>query len=231
MFTEKFGSYVCDGDTITCEVDGFKATATLHHDDGSEAPWDSECGHGPVSDWTSRSKAPGERVLCEDRRGRRRYYDFAEAVAIAKRDGWGFMPYPLKIEPVEGDHAPYAKRGGRVTAGPYTAFDAEDFNRATAAVYAMHRATFPSDAAYAAAAAERDFAALKAWCEDEWRYYGVSVTIERAGVELVGDYAHALWGIEGNYPGSDNSYFTDVANDLLDEALDDARAKLAELVA
>ena len=51
-----------------------------------------ECGHGPVSEWTTRAKQLGERVLVEDRRGAKRYYDFAEAVRIAKRDGWDAPP-------------------------------------------------------------------------------------------------------------------------------------------
>lgn len=83
--------------------------------------------------------------------------------------------------------------------------------------------------AYAARAAEADFRALKAWCDDEWFYCGVSVTVEREGVELVGEYAHALWGIECNYPDADNSYLCTVANELAGEALDEARAKLAAL--
>ncbi|WP_272991028.1 hypothetical protein [Hyphomonas adhaerens] len=39
----------------------------------------------------------------------------------------------------------------------------------------------------------------------------------------------SLWGVEANYPGSDNAYLTEVANDLLPEALDTARAVLARL--
>jgi len=48
---------------------------------------------------------------------------------------------------------------------------------------------------------------------------------------LTHQYGHALWGIEGNYPGADNSYLRCVANELLPEALDDARAKLEQLAA
>lgn len=55
-------------------------------------PWEDEDGHGPVSEWTSRDKRPGERVLHSDRHSKR-YYDFAEAVRIAKRDGWDAPPY------------------------------------------------------------------------------------------------------------------------------------------
>jgi hypothetical protein len=78
-------------------------------------------------------------------------------------------------------------------------------------------------------AVEADFAYLKAWCDDEWTWCGVAVTVSMAGVDLTDEYDHALWGIECNVPGSDNSYLVEVANELLDDALDAAKAKLAEL--
>ncbi len=62
------------------------------YDDDSDAPWDREDGHGPVSDWTTRDKRPGEMILCSDRR-MKRFYDFAEAVKIARRDGWNTAPF------------------------------------------------------------------------------------------------------------------------------------------
>lgn len=79
-------------------------------------------------------------------------------------------------------------------------------------------------------AVERDFKVLKAWCDDEWHYFGVAVTVRKAGVELVGEYDHALWGIAGNYPGADNSEFLSVANELLPSALEAARKKILQLV-
>jgi hypothetical protein len=92
MFTEKFDRFACIGDSITCEVEGYELTATLHEDNDSGAPWEKEDGHGPVSEWTSRAKEPGERVLCEDSGGFR-YYDVQEATRLAKRDGWDTPPY------------------------------------------------------------------------------------------------------------------------------------------
>jgi len=55
-------------------------------------PWKEHDGHGPVSEWTYRAKHPGEMVLCTDRK-HKRYYDFAEAVCIAKKEGWDTAPY------------------------------------------------------------------------------------------------------------------------------------------
>src|SRR3954454_23579890 len=88
-FTQNFGSHASDGDTITCEVDGFTCTATIHHDYDMGKPWVEHDGHGPVSEWRPKdSQRPGERVLCQDHDSCM-FYDFAEAVKIAKRDGWG----------------------------------------------------------------------------------------------------------------------------------------------
>ena len=61
-------------------------------DADTDAPWDREDGHGPVSDWTTRAKRPGEMIITRDR-GMRRYYDFSEAVRIARRDGWNTEPH------------------------------------------------------------------------------------------------------------------------------------------
>lgn len=76
-----------DGDTF--ERSGRKFRVRIVHDDNQDTPWEREDGHGPVSKWTSRAKAPGELVLASDRPNRHRYYDMSEAVKIANREGWG----------------------------------------------------------------------------------------------------------------------------------------------
>lgn len=72
-------------------------------------------------------------------------------------------------------------------------------------------------------------AVMDAWKRDEWWYVGVAVTVSRASVKLTERYSHATWGIECNYPQSDNTQLRVFANDLLPDALKSARAKLAEL--
>lgn len=72
---------------------------------------------------------------------------------------------------------------------------------------------------------------MRAWKNDEWHYFGVAVTIEKQGIELVDRYEHAVCGIEGNYPDGDNTYFREVANELLDEAIEIAKGKIAKLCA
>lgn len=74
---------------------------------------------------------------------------------------------------------------------------------------------------------------MNAWKNDEWWYCGVAVTVSKNGIELTGRYDHAVWGIEANYPisrGSNrNHYLRTVADELVSEALDAARVKIAAL--
>jgi hypothetical protein len=180
-FDGQFAEYACDGDTIHAHIDGFDITATIERDDDSGPPWNECDGHGPVSEWTGRGKRPGERVLIEDR-GSKRFYDYQEAIKIAKRDGW--------------DAAPYGGTRGE----------------------------------QAARAVEKDFEVLRAWCNDEWNWCGIRLSVSRNGV-MLDECAASLCGIEMNYPGSDNAYLTEVANDLLDEALGVGKLVLDDLIA
>jgi hypothetical protein len=49
-----------------------------------------------------------------------------------------------------------------------------------------------------------DDAIVAAWRNDEWFFCGVCVQVSRAGIDLTGPYGAALWGVEANFPGSDN---------------------------
>lgn len=79
-----------NGDTFTHE--GLTFRFEVERDDHMRAPWEEDEGHGPVSKWTTRDKRPGEMIISEDGH-HRRFYNFAAAVAIAKRDGWDAAPY------------------------------------------------------------------------------------------------------------------------------------------
>ncbi|PHR60236.1 MAG: hypothetical protein COA43_08040 [Robiginitomaculum sp.] len=73
---------------------------------------------------------------------------------------------------------------------------------------------------------------MDAWLNDEWFYCGIILSV-RIGETSLTDHAASLWGIEANFPKSDNSYLLEVANELLDEALKQAkteRARLCKLV-
>jgi hypothetical protein len=78
--------------TITREHRGHTITVNWFGDYDHGTPWGHEDGHGPVTGWERRDKRPGERVLCSDRNAKR-FYDYAEAILIAKRDGWDAAPY------------------------------------------------------------------------------------------------------------------------------------------
>ena len=203
--------YIGDSEDFTLCDGAFRVT--IHHDQDHGAPWDEHDGHGPVSDWTTRDKAPGELILSEDRRSKR-YYDFAEACRVARRDDWGFMPHKLTIEADVEDRAPYTACGGWAIAGPFRAYDPENFNRAIAAVYAQHKATFPSARAYAAAAAMADFNRLRDWCNDNWTWCGVVVEALDEDGEPTGVEA-SLWGIESDA----RDYLWEVAEDLAAELI------------
>ena len=53
---------------------------------------------------------------------------------------------------------------------------------------------------------------MEAYKQGEWGYVGVVVSSRSDG------RGSSLWGIECNYPGSDNSYLLEVANDILPDA-------------
>lgn len=163
------------GDKVTVEYEGFTLEASLEYDHHHEAPWEAEDGHGPVTGWERRDKAPGEMVLSEGRHGLERFYDFQQAVKIAKREGWR----------VTGDNDLTPK-------------------------------------ARAANAALADFYRLRDWCNDEWCYVGVVVTASREGLELG---SASLWGIESDA----GDYLTEIANELIDEAMEEAKATISRL--
>ena len=82
-------------DSFDFEHNGRSYTAEIHADEDHGAPWDEEDGHGPVRLATSRDdKRPGERPLFQRMRdgGGVYLYDWQEAMATAKRDGWGLCP-------------------------------------------------------------------------------------------------------------------------------------------
>jgi len=179
MFTKGFNSYACEGDSISCEVEGFTIVATIERDLDYGPPWrESDC-HGIVSEWRPKNtKRPGERILSQDR-GSCRFYDWEASMQKAKTDGWS-----------SGDGTP-GQRAER--------------------------------------AVQKDFEVLKAWCEDEWCYCGIVLSVSKNGVDLE-EHAASLWGIELNFPDSNNEYLLEVANDMIGEALEAGKKALGETI-
>lgn len=71
---------------------------------------------------------------------------------------------------------------------------------------------------------------MRAWKADEWFYCGIVLSVSLEGIVLE-THAASLWGIEANYPDSGNACLTEVANELLPEALDAGRAIAARILA
>lgn len=96
-------------DNDTFEHRGRTFRVEFPFDDSHAAPWKECDGHGEVSEWTTRDKSPGERVLHSDRQSKR-FYDVQSTTAIARRDGWGLgdddkakLAQRLGREPTRGD--------------------------------------------------------------------------------------------------------------------------------
>ena len=68
---------------------------------------------------------------------------------------------------------------------------------------------------------------IKAWNAGEWHYVGLVLSVWVDDVELCDQIG--LWGIDANFPGSDNGNLTTLANEMLPEAIDEGRAVLARL--
>lgn len=192
------------GETIEFTHNGRDYVATIEHDESHGAPWEEHDGHGDVSEWTTRDKLPGEIVLTTERHGKR-FYDFAGACKIARRDGWGFMPGGLKTEKLRNGY-------WRAT-GAGLVSHSRDINAATSDVYKRHRASMTARQ-YAAGAAMADYECLRKWCNDQWFFCGVVVRRKDA-CECCG-MSERLWGIES----SAGDYLEDVARELAEQLED-----------
>lgn len=173
----------------------YTATATIEHDSDHDAPWQENDGHGPVSDWTTRDKQPGELILNRDRQSRR-YYDFAAACKMARRDSWGVSPYSVTSE--QGANGltrltgHFFDRANNLTA--ITSYWHDCPNAARSQLYALHRETMTARE-YAALAAWQDYERLRDWCNDQWHYCGITVTVTAPDGESVSD---STWGMESD---------------------------------
>jgi hypothetical protein len=171
-------------DNDTFEHRGYTFRVRFERDDYMGEPWKEHDGHGVVTDWTSRDKAPYERILVSDRHGRsRRYYDVQASTKLARKDGWGCS---------HGRHVATLE------------------NPPTRAAHQVYWHGHTSQGAATACAVNEDFENLRAWCNDEWEWTRVVVTLDGE------DYMEALSGIDGY---RDGKYCTEVAYELADEIL------------
>jgi hypothetical protein len=201
---------VFDGEII--EQGGHRFRVNIERDDDNEPPWENSDGHGVVSEWTTRDKRPGERVLCSDRHSKR-YYDVHETMKIAKRDGWG-LNEDAKAELLKrlcGPKKVWQPTGESVTDGLRK-------REGKWVVAPVRRDDVPLTAGeITAEAVRRDFEFLRGWCNDSWYYVGVIVTHlpDPDDDDEPIDYTHALWGIESN----SDDYIEEVAYEHVEEIL------------
>ena len=96
----------------TIEIDGLTFGVTLEPDTDAGFPWDNISTFGAGTHWQRRSEAPGERVLDTNRGNDKRFYDFAGAIAQARRVG---IPAPLRSR--QSSKSSRTSRRGATTAG------------------------------------------------------------------------------------------------------------------
>jgi hypothetical protein len=73
-----------------------------------------------------------------------------------------------------------------------------------------------------------DEADIRRWKNDDWFYVGVVVSVSFNGVEL-SDHAASLWGIDCNFNDTSNAYLSEVAQELQDEAIKEAKTQAARI--
>jgi len=72
----------------TLELEGHTFEWEVHEDDTCETPWSDFDGHGPVRETDRRGRRPADKRPGERPMLGRYYYDWQEAMKIAKREGW-----------------------------------------------------------------------------------------------------------------------------------------------
>ena len=185
-----------DGDTF--EHRGRMFRVRFPRDESMGAPWEEQDGNGVVSDWTTRDKAPGEKVLVTVHKYRR-YYDVQASIEIAKRDGWG--PKRCAVCGEEAGGLGTSMYGSVHKYGPLLEHDFTPETREEQAIRAV----------------EEDYEYLRGWCADEWEYVGVVVCLcdDDGNPDGGPDTQASLWGIESNSGG----YLNTVARELADEIM------------
>ena len=70
---------------------------------------------------------------------------------------------------------------------------------------------------------------IKQWCNDEWFYVGVVISVSKNGVAIL-DNAASLWGVECNFNSKANRYLSTVAKELESEAVELAMAQVEHIL-
>ncbi|VBG63485.1 hypothetical protein [Burkholderia pseudomallei] len=224
--------WVRDGEVRDLTIDGttYRFRINVENDDGKGAPWDEEDGHGPVSDWTTRDKRPGEWVLSSDH-GSKRFYDVAEANRIAKRDGWGLSDAQRQalIARLAKDRVVRRPVGKAIVTHRFGGLMQEHRCAMETVTVSGRDPSKPlTEGEVRAEAVRLDFEHLRRWAADQWNWVGVVVTLLGDDEELddlvANDYGHTLWGIESD----GDAYLETVATELMTEAAHEAHRETLE---
>lgn len=182
----------------TFELEGYSFKAQFERDDDIREPWNNHDGHGVVSDWTRRDKRPGEVLLVSDRASCR-YYDVAASNQIAKNDGWGLS----EEDQAELINRLSRKRVRRVKRAQYQVVNGlrvPRFDWETVETPGRDPSKRLTSGEIRAEAVRRDFEFLRQWCNDQWEYTWVKVTLLRTNDEgeLVEDerFSDSVGGVE-----------------------------------
>lgn len=73
---------------------GLPFTMRIEPDDGMGKPWKEHDGHGVVTEWVHRDKAPNERILARDRNSIL-CYDVSASIERALKEEWGLSSEEL----------------------------------------------------------------------------------------------------------------------------------------
>ena len=89
-----FDHYVCDGDTVTLDIDGFTLTATIYRDDDRDAPDERDDGF-----WPSLDPDDAGYIGNKSKSTLARHMALAEHVMQAWRDGgWFYCGVAVTVE-------------------------------------------------------------------------------------------------------------------------------------
>lgn len=187
--------FLTDGDTFTHKGRTFHVS--IERDADHVDPWVENDGHGPVSEWTTRDKMPGEKVLTTEGGGHR-FYDVAEATRIAKREGWGLSGEAMQA---------------LMRAKDYHFRNAHNKNRLHKLPQLAGPVPAPTRGEIIAQAVQKDFEYLRRWCTDDWHYVGVCVRHESQDDSE--KYSYACWGVSSD----DDAHIAEIAHDCAAECL------------
>ena len=201
---------VYDGMTFTRGGRRFKLNLPYDHD--HDAPWDECDGHGEVRDASVRDADRGELELSNDR-GYKRFYDFIASMKIAKRDGWGCgdmtdddMREASTILQAFADADAQLVAEDHIDEADAYVFDPADIEQIKLAV-----------------AVNRDYKHLRGWCNDEWTFICVDVTLlDEDGDDDAAVETESLSGVESDeedYIGTLALEHADTINARLDKRL------------